>query len=80
MPPQLQEGIYHAPGVRPGPAYGILFLQAASEATAMPVGVAVQQLWEMYQGLKHGSVPDLPGKPVPSGNLTCLLGYGGQGI
>lgn len=76
MPPQLQEGIYHAPGVRPGPAYGILFLQAASEAMAERVGVAVQQLWEMYQGLKGGNVPDLPGQPVPSGNLTCLLGYG----
>lgn len=76
MAPRLQEGIYHAPGVRPGAAYGILFLQATGGATAERVGGAVRDLWAVYQGLKQGDVPDLPGQTVPSGNLTCLLGYG----
>lgn len=76
MPPHLQEGIYHEPGVRPGPAFGIVFLQLANEVPISRVGNAVKALWELYQGLKRGEVLDLPGQRVPHGNLTCLLGYG----
>jgi len=35
-----------------------------------------KRLWAVYQGLKQGDIPDLPGQRVPPGNLTCLLGYG----
>jgi deferrochelatase/peroxidase EfeB len=76
MPPQLQEGIYHAPGRRPGRAFSILFLQAGPDVDAARVGTTVQSLWALYQSLKRGEVPDLPGHLVPSGELTCLLGYG----
>lgn len=71
MPPQLQEGIYHAPGHRPGRAFAILFLQAGPDVNAALIGTAVQSLWALYQSLKRGEVPDLPRHPVPSGDLTC---------
>jgi Dyp-type peroxidase family len=76
MLPRLQEGIYHATGKRPGQAFAILFLQASQDADATQVGVSLQSLWTVYQALRQGQVPDLPGHPVPSGNLTCLVGYG----
>ena len=76
MPGQLQEGIYHAPGTRPGRCFGILFLRAARGLEARQVGAAFRALWAMYQGLKSGQVRDLPGHPVPTGNSTVLVGYG----
>jgi Dyp-type peroxidase family len=72
----LQEGIYHAPGVRPGKFFNILFLRAASGQNARQVGEAFAQLWQMYQELKSGKVRDLPGQLLPSGDLTVLVGYG----
>jgi hypothetical protein len=72
----LQEGIYHAPGVSPGKFFAILFLLAGDGLDARLVGETFLGLWETYQGLKSGNVGDLPGHPVPSGNLTVLLGYG----
>jgi Dyp-type peroxidase family len=72
----LQEGIYHAPGQRPGAFFTILFLRAAPACTATQVGQALDQLWQVYQGLREGKVRDLPGHPVPSGDLTVLVGYG----
>ena len=76
MPPQLQEGIFHAPGIRPGKAFAILFLQAVPGTEAAQVGASFRRLWRVYQGLRRGEVPDLPGQPVPAGGLTCLVGYG----
>ena len=72
----LQEGIYHAPGVSPGKLFAILFLRARDGLDARRVGETFLGLWETCQGLKSGNVGDLPGHPVPSGNLTVLLGYG----
>jgi Dyp-type peroxidase family len=72
----LQEGIYHAPGQAPGRAFGILFLRAAPGRSAGQVGEALRRLWGMYQDLKAGKVRELPGHPVPSGDLTVLVGYG----
>ncbi|MBW4495645.1 MAG: Dyp-type peroxidase [Oscillatoria princeps RMCB-10] len=72
----LQEGIYHAPGVRPGKFFTILFLRAGRGCSASQVGEAFKTLWEMYQALKRGEVRDLPEHPVPNGDLTVLVGYG----
>jgi len=71
----LQEGIYHAPGMRPGRFFAILFLQASSEA---PAGGTLAALWSMYQGLKAGRVPDLDAVVVPHEDdaMTVLLGVG----
>ena len=76
MPGQLQEGIYHASGTRPGRFFGILFLRAGRGLDARQVGAAFRALWAMYQGLKSGQVRDLSGHPVPTGDLTVLVGYG----
>ena len=76
MATKLQEGIYHAPRVRPGKFFNILFLRALPGLSARQVGEAFGNLWQIYQGLKNGLVRDLPGHPVPSGDLTVLVGYG----
>ena len=61
----LQEGIYHAPGRRPGRHFGLLFLRAAPAAGAAGAAAALTDLWAMYQGLKAGNVRDLEGVVVP---------------
>ncbi|MGQ4649011.1 Dyp-type peroxidase [Lyngbya aestuarii] len=76
MAPTLQEGIYHAPQVRPGKFFNILFLRVQDGFSAPQVGESFLKLWEMYQQLKGGNVGDLPGHPLPSGELTVLVGYG----
>lgn len=74
----LQEGIYHAPGKRPGRFFGLLFLRAAPGSTAQDAASALGDLWEIYAGLKAGRLPDLEGVQLPGAddNLTLLLGLG----
>ena len=74
----LQEGIYHAPGKRPGRHFAILFLGVAPGAGAPAAAQALGDLWEMYEGLKAGHVRDLPGVslPVDDDAMTVLLGFG----
>ena len=76
MASKLQEGIYWAPKTRPAPHFAVLFLRASRNATLPAARKALARLWATYQGLKKGNVADLPGHPVPPGNLTVLLGYG----
>jgi Dyp-type peroxidase family len=73
---KLQEGIYYAPGTRPGKFFGLLLLRAARGLEARQVGESFGILWDVYQDLKRGKVRDLPGHDVPSGDLTVLVGYG----
>ena len=74
----LQEGIYHAPGRRPGRHFALLFLRAAEGVDAARAAAALGDLWGMYQGLKAGLVRDLDGVTVPVGDdaMTVLLGFG----
>ena len=74
----LQEGIYHAPGRRPGRHFALLFLRAAEGVDAARAAAALGDLWGMYQGLKAGIVRDLDGVTVPAGDdaMTVLLGFG----
>jgi len=74
----LQEGIYHAPGRRPGRHFALLFLRVAPGVTAAAAAAALGDLWGMYQGLKAGLVRDLEGTMVPAGDdaMTVLLGFG----
>lgn len=82
MPGRLQEGIYHAPGARPGRFFALLFLRAAPETDAAGAGQALAELWEMYQGLKVGRLRDLEGVrlPVSDDHLTVLLGFGRKAL
>jgi deferrochelatase/peroxidase EfeB len=73
---ELQDGIYHRPGDRPGKFFAIAFFRAARGLNARAVGGALQQLWSMWQDLRNGLVRDLPDAPVDGGNLTVLLGLG----
>lgn len=73
---ELQDGIYHAPGQRPGRFFAIAFFRFPHGIGARPVGEALGELWTMWQGLREGHIRDLPEAPVEGGDLTVLLGYG----
>jgi Dyp-type peroxidase family len=74
----LQEGIYHAPGRRPGRFFALMFLRAPPAVDAPAAGAALGELWEMLQALKAGRIADLEGVQLPAGEdqMTVLLGYG----
>ncbi|MDX6680368.1 MAG: deferrochelatase/peroxidase EfeB [Solirubrobacteraceae bacterium] len=74
----LQEGIYHAPGRRPGRHFGLLFLRVRPGFDASAAAGELGRLWETYQQLKAGRVRDLPGVALPVENdaMTVLLGFG----
>jgi len=78
MAAALQEGIYHAPGRRPGRHFALLFLRALPGVDAPRAAQALGDLWGMYQGLKAGQVRDLPGVTLPAGEdeMSVLLGFG----
>jgi len=78
MAAPLQEGIYHAPGRRPGRFFALLFLRVAPGVSAPVAGAALAGLWEMYQGLKAGRLRDLDGVSLPADEdqMTVLLGLG----
>ncbi len=74
----LQEGIYHAPGRRPGRHFALMFLRVAPEMSASGAAAALGDVWGMLQGLKAGLVRDLDGVmvPVQDDAMTVLLGFG----
>jgi deferrochelatase/peroxidase EfeB len=74
----LQEGIYHAPGRRPGRHFALLFLRVVPGVSAAGAAAALADLWGMYQGCKAGLVRDLEGAMVAVDDdaMTVLLGFG----
>lgn len=72
----LQGGIYHGPGRRPPDHLALIFLRAAPEADAAAVDGALREVTTLLDGLAAGDVPELPGHPVPDGELEFLLGFG----
>ena len=73
---ELQDGIYHRPGSRPGRFFAIAFFRIPRAARARTVRDGLTELWGMWQGLREGHVRDLPGAAVEPGDLTVLIGYG----
>ncbi len=74
----LQEGIYYAPGERPGRFFALMLLRATEQRDARRVGERLRDLWQLYADLKQGRVPDLEPVTVPveDDNLQVLLGLG----
>lgn len=75
----LQEGIYHAPGRRPGRFFALMFLRAEPGAGAAAVAASLADLWAMYQDLKAGRLRDLEGVQLPDPGedaTSVLLGFG----
>lgn len=74
----LQEGIYYDQGERPARFFGLLLLRAAEDCDARQAGERLADLWELYQGLKDGRVPDLEPTTVPhdDDHLSVLVGFG----
>lgn len=75
---RLQDGIYHAPGSRPGKFFALMFLRAADHCDARRAGERLADLWQLYAGLERGRIPDLDpvGVPHEGDNLKVLLGIG----
>lgn len=71
----LQDGIYHAPGIHPAPNFCLACVQPEPGTKAKELHHALSTLWSVYRSLKRGRVADLPGHPVPTGELTTLIGY-----
>jgi deferrochelatase/peroxidase EfeB len=78
MAAALQEGIYHAPGRRPGRHFALLFLRALPAVDAAAAADCLGDLWAMYGDLKAGRMRDLEGValPVDGDAMTVLLGFG----
>ncbi|MFF5447164.1 Dyp-type peroxidase [Streptomyces sp. NPDC012888] len=72
----LQNGIYHGPGSSPPGHFALVFLRADPAADAAAVDGQLREATAMLRALIAGTVADLPGHPVPSGNLAFLLGFG----
>jgi deferrochelatase/peroxidase EfeB len=74
----LQEGIYFAPGQRPGRFFGLIFLRTAPDVDARETAEALTALWRMYRDLQAGRLRDLPGVELPfkEDKTTVLLGFG----
>ena len=72
----IQEGIYWDSGQRPGSAWGILFLRVGLGVQATQVDAILTGLSQIYDGLRRGETPGLPGATVPAMDLTILIGFG----
>ncbi|MEU0741505.1 hypothetical protein [Streptomyces sp. NPDC006134] len=72
----LQEGIHHGPGMSPPGHMALVFLRVDPAADAPVVDGVLRKAAAMLRALAAGTVPELPGHPVPGGNLTFLLGFG----
>ena len=75
----LQEGIYHAPGRRPGRFFALLFLRAEAGTDAPRAAAGLADLWAMYGGLKAGRLRDLEGVQLDVAEedaMSVLLGFG----
>jgi Dyp-type peroxidase family len=57
-------------------SFAILFLRVVEDFKASQVGQSLQKLWKLYEALEKGNTRDLPNYPVPTGELSVLIGYG----
>jgi deferrochelatase/peroxidase EfeB len=83
---KLQNGIYYRRhqlndlalnnGNSRNNCFAIAFLRISNSITSFQTADYIGGLWKMYLNLKKGVVSDLPGRRVPSGRLSVLLGYG----
>lgn len=62
----LQEGIYWDKGARPGAAWGVAFLRIRPGVDALKVDETLIGLADVFTGLRHGSIRDLPGVELPA--------------
>ena len=79
MAAPLQDGIYHAPGDRPGRFFALMLLRVSPGVDAPAAGAALGELWTMYQALRAGRIGDLDGVTLPGAaedRMTVLLGFG----
>ena len=54
----------------------VVCLRVEAGVDAAVLSDVLAKLWAVLQDLKRGALDDLPGHPVPAGDLTVLLGYG----
>jgi deferrochelatase/peroxidase EfeB len=56
--------------------FAILFLRVLEGFKPNQVGKSLRRLWKMYEALENGMLVELPNHPVPTGELSVLIGYG----
>ncbi|MFD3838556.1 hypothetical protein ACFWWC_20195, partial [Streptomyces sp. NPDC058642] len=75
LPPFLV-GFSPAPGRVPRGLVALVFRRRAPAAPPPGVDGALRKVTGMLGGLAEGRVGELPGHPVPTGDLEFLLGFG----
>jgi Dyp-type peroxidase family len=75
---EIQDGIILERGENPRSHFKALFLDYdRARITLAEVDFALSSLWAMWDGLRKGLVPDLPGDyPVDPERLQVMLGFG----
>lgn len=73
---EVPRGIYWDHGATPPRCYGIAFLKADRDATAAETHATLLALTALWDDLRVGKAPMLPGVSVPAASLEWLLGYG----
>ena len=82
---RLQEGIYFRSGETPAPFYRLLLLDFEAGIGPAEARAGLTAVWAMLRELQAGRVRALrterasdPDFAVPTGGLTCLIGYGAR--
>jgi deferrochelatase/peroxidase EfeB len=83
---KIQEGIFHNkqpfkanhtnPKSKSNDTFGMIFIRIGKRDNPNEIKRALIGLWKMYGDLKMGNISDLPGYPVPAGQISVLIGYG----
>jgi Dyp-type peroxidase family len=60
----------------PNNCFAILFLRVPNTAPANRVKKELSGLWNMCKDLEKGKINHLPGRTVPSGDLSALIAFG----
>jgi Dyp-type peroxidase family len=84
MSKRFQRGIYFdnepfhslSANESPNDCFAILFLRVSSTAHANRISEELGSLWNIYKNLGKGKINHLPGRVVPSGELSVLIAFG----
>ncbi len=69
----LAEGLHSSPRNK---TFAAVFLRARKSSSYTDLRDELTELWKTYRSLQRGQVGGRHGYPVPSGNLSVLMGYG----
>jgi hypothetical protein len=74
----IQAGVEWHSSRHVGPFFGFVCLRRTPATKPSRAALALRDLWQRYETLRMGRLPDLPGARVPPGGLELLIGYGAR--